>query len=56
MQNANHPSSETYVAEVSANSTSSTTVMVYEISSGLVSEAGTGLVTVCILALDNPAV
>lgn len=56
MQNAAHPNTETYVAEVSANSTSSSTVMVYVINAGVINEAPTGVITVCIFALDNPPV
>lgn len=55
LQNSAHPTTETYVAEVSSNSLNSTTVMVYQISGGVVSEAPTGVVTVCLFAIDDPA-
>ena len=54
LQNVAHPNTETYVAEISANSTASTTVMVYKVSGGVVSEAPTGVITVCLLAIDDP--
>jgi hypothetical protein len=54
LQNIPHSTTEAYVAEVSANSINSTTVMVYHISSGVVSEAPTGVVTVCLFAVDDP--
>lgn len=53
-QNSSHPTNLAYVAEVSANTTTSTTIMVYQINSGLVNEAPTGVITVCLFALDNP--
>jgi hypothetical protein len=53
-QNSSHPNTLAYVAEVSANSISSTTIMVYQISSGFVTEAPTNSVTVCLFAVDNP--
>src|SRR6266404_3703808 len=46
VQNVGHPDTQAYVAEVSANSASSTTVMVYVVNAGLVSEAPTGVITV----------
>jgi len=54
-QDSAHPPTQTYVTEVSANTTTSTTVMVYQISSGFVSDAPTGVITVSLFALDNPA-
>ena len=54
IQNSAHPTTETFGAEVSANSTSSTTVMVYQVSSGgTVNEAPGSAITVCLLAIDN---
>ena len=54
-QDSVHPTTQTFVAEVSANSTTSTTVMVYQVNAGLVNEAPTGVITVCLLAINNPA-
>ena len=56
MQNVGHADTQAYITEVSANSTSSTTVMVYVVNAGVVNEAPTGAITVCIFSLDNPAV
>ena len=53
-QNVPHATNLAYVVEVSANSTTSTTVMVYQVSSGFVSEATTGAISICLLAIDNP--
>ena len=50
---SSHPSTETFVAEISANSTSATTITVYNINAGVVSEASNGSVTVCIFALAD---
>jgi hypothetical protein len=54
IQNAGHPTTQAYVAEVSANSTTSTTVMVYLVNSGVVNEAATSSVTVALWAVDDP--
>jgi len=53
-QIAAHPSTETYTAEIVSTSPTSTTIMVYNITAGIVSEATTGSITVCLLAIDNP--
>lgn len=45
-----HPNSETFGPEISTNSPTSTTIMVYFINSSGVSEAANGTVTVNILA------
>ena len=52
-QNISHPVTKTYVAEISANSVNTTTVIVYQISAGVVSEAATNSVTVCLFAIDD---
>lgn len=52
-QNASHATTETYVAEVSENSVNSTTVMVYQVSSGVVTEAATNAITICLFAIDD---
>jgi hypothetical protein len=52
-QDVAHPTSETFGAEIVSNSTTSTTVMVYEVNGGVVSEAPSGVVTVILLAIDN---
>lgn len=54
MQNIAHPATETYVAEVSNNTTTSTTVMIYVVNAGVVSEAPTGSVIVNIWSVDIP--
>jgi hypothetical protein len=52
--NASHPATETFVAEISANSATSTTVMVYLVNGGIVSEAPNGSVLVSLLAIADP--
>ena len=52
-QNISHPVTETYVAEISANSINATTVIVYQINAGVVSEAANNSVTVCLFAIDD---
>jgi hypothetical protein len=54
LQNAAHPTNITYVANITASSATTTTVMVYEISFGAVTEAPTNSVTVCLLAIEDP--
>ena len=46
-------SSSIYTAEATGNSTSSVTIMVYENSSGTLTEAGTGSVNVHVIAIGN---
>jgi hypothetical protein len=55
LQNAPHSTNTTYVAELSANTATSTTVMVYQVSFGVVNEAPNNSVTVCLLAIEDPA-
>jgi len=52
---ASHPDTETYTAEISNNSATSATVMVYLVDSltSTVSEAPNGSVEVCFLALGS---
>lgn len=52
--NISHPVTEAYVAEISANSASSTTIMLYRISSGVVSEAANGAAMISLLAIADP--
>ncbi len=52
--NAPHAASETFVAEISSNSLSATTVMVYVVQFGVVSEAPNGSVTINLLAIADP--
>ena len=54
-QNEVHPTTETYVAEVSVNTATSTTVMVYKVSSGVVTEAPDSTLLVYLLALAMPS-
>lgn len=51
--NSAHPTTETFVAEVSTNSATATMITVYNINAGVVSEAANGSVTVCLLALAD---
>jgi len=53
--NAAHPDTETYTAEIISNSMTATTIMVYKVSGGIVTEAPNGSVMVNLLALANPA-
>ena len=53
MQNIPHLITETFVAEVSVNSAISTTVMVYNVIAGIVTEAVPGSVTVYLLATQD---
>jgi hypothetical protein len=53
-QDSPHPATMTYTAEIVTNTVNATTIMVYSINSGLVNEAPTGTITVCLFALDNP--
>ena len=55
LQNAPHSTNTTYVAELSANTATSTTVMVYQVSFGVVNEAPNNSVTVSLLAIEDPA-
>lgn len=52
--NISHPVTETYVAEISANDASSTTIMLYQISFGVVSEAANGAAMINLLAIADP--
>ena len=58
-QNSSHATDVTYVAEISANSTDATTVLVYEIKTTLgtvsVNEAPTNSVTINLFAIEDPA-
>lgn len=54
IQNSPHSTNEAYVAEVSANSAGATTVMVYHINFGVVTDAPSNSVTVCLLAFEDP--
>ncbi len=54
IQNIPHSTNETFGAEVSTNSAGSTTIMVYQVSFGVVSEAPDSSITVCLLAVANP--
>jgi hypothetical protein len=49
-QNEVHPTTETYVAEVSVNTSTGTTVMVYKVSSGVVTEAPDSTLIIYLLA------
>jgi len=51
--NSSHNATETFTAEISTNNASSTTVTIYNISAGVVSEASTNSVTVYLLALAD---
>jgi hypothetical protein len=51
--NSSHPTTETFVAEISTNSSSATMITVYHINAGVVSEAPNGSVTVCLFALAD---
>jgi len=53
-QDVSHPNNIAYVTEVSNNTPTSTTVMVYQVSTGVINEAPTGVMTVCLFALDKP--
>jgi hypothetical protein len=50
---SSHPTTETFTAEISGNSDISTTVMVYNISGGVVSEAPASSVTVYLFAVAD---
>ncbi len=50
---SSHPTTETFTAEVSANSDLSTTVMVYSVSGGVVSEAPASSINVYLFALAD---
>lgn len=52
--NISHPATEAYVAEISANSTTDTTIMVYKINAGVITEAASNDITVCLLAIADP--
>ncbi len=55
---APHPATEMFVAEIVANSDSSTRVMVYHVNSIpslSITEAASGDVDVCLLAIQDPA-
>jgi hypothetical protein len=51
--NSPHPTTETFVAEITTNSASATTITVYNINAGVVSEAANGSVTVYLFALAD---
>jgi hypothetical protein len=50
-----HPTTETYVAEVSVNTSTGTTVMVYKVSSGVVTEAPDSTLLIYLLAIADPS-
>lgn len=52
-QNTPHATDMAYVAEISANDPTATTVMVYQISAGVVSQAATNSVTVNLFAITD---
>ena len=52
--NTPHPTTEAYVAEISANSATETTIMVYKISSGVITEAASNDISVCLLSIADP--
>lgn len=55
LQNVSHSTNETYIAEISSNTATSTTIMVYQVSFGVVNEAPSNSVTVCLLAIADSA-
>jgi len=55
IQNATHPTNITYTVEVTANSATSTSVTVYQITSGFVSEATNNTFIVQLLAIADPS-
>ena len=50
-----HPTTETFGAEINTNSAGSTTIMVYLVNAGVVSEAPDASVTVFLIAIANPS-
>jgi hypothetical protein len=52
--NSPHSTTETFTAEISSCTASSTTIIIYNISAGIVSEAATNSVTVYLFALADP--
>lgn len=51
---ASHPATETYVAEISVSNNTDCTIMVYQVTAGVVNEAPDGSVIVHVWAIEDP--